>query len=231
MKITKAQNLTADDLAFGDIRKNDLGGKFIPLKYSTGEKMYVQMPALRTPFGLSSMTDQTSGKTSYTVPLSFDLNDPKAQELVKVIEALDEKVVQHVHANCKALMGKQHKIDILREGLYRPILTASKDPEKYGPTLKLKVLQDRNTGTFVPEAFNNHKQPVDLDSLERGGTAESIVEFVHAYVIDGRIGVSVRLSQIKMSASNKLSGYAFQDDDEEETREQTLMEDEMDDLA
>ena len=228
MKITKASQLTASDLAFGDIRKNDLGGKFIPLKYSTGEKLYVQMPALRTPFGLSSMTDQATGRTSYTVPLSFDLGSPVAEELVKVIADLDEKVVQHVHENCKTLMGKQHKIDILREGLYRPILTPSKDPEKYGPTLKLKVLQDRNTGDFVPEAYNNHKQPVDLDSLERGATAESIVEFVHAYVIDGKFGVSVRLSQIKMGASQKLAGYAFQDDD---APIQTMMEDEMDDLA
>jgi len=227
--IIKASSLSVSDVHFGAIRKNDLGGKFIPLKNATGGKLLLQLPEMRTPFGLSSMADQATGKVNFSVPLSFDNDNQACQDIAVKFAAIDEMVVNEVHENCKELMGKQQKIDVLREGLYRPILTLSKDPEKYGPMLKAKVLTNRD-GTFVPEAYNSHRQPVDLDAIERGGKAATIVELVHCYVIDGKFGVSARLSQLKMGTSQKLSGYAFQEDDDE-TQGQGIMEDEMDDLA
>ena len=223
--IIRAKDLQSEDISFGPIRKNDLGGKFIPLRNKNGEKLIMQFPEMRTPFGLSEMKDQNTGNVSYSVPLSFDLDNTEAMDVRSKLETIDELIVQKVHENVKTLMGKTVKIDVLRDGLYRPMVTPSKDPEKYGPMLKLKVLKNRD-GTFVPEAYNSHKQRIDLDSLERGGSSKTLVEFVHVYVIDGKFGVTIRLVQIKQSQSKKISGYSFVDESDDEGADQ-LMEDEM----
>ena len=76
-------NFSADMVNFSELKKNKLGGKFINLQGSSGEKLNIQLPAMRVPFGLSEFTDKGSGKVTYSLDLSLD--DPDVRQILQAI--------------------------------------------------------------------------------------------------------------------------------------------------
>ena len=57
---------------FSALKKNKNGGKSVVLTRSDKKKLYLQLPFMRSPFGLSAFTDESTNKTSYSLDLSFD---------------------------------------------------------------------------------------------------------------------------------------------------------------
>ena len=49
---------------FSKLRKNKMGGKAVYLSSSNNNKLYIQLPFMRAPFGLSSYTDEATKKDS-----------------------------------------------------------------------------------------------------------------------------------------------------------------------
>ena len=66
--------------------------------------------------------------------------------------------------------------------------------EQYPSTIKLKILT-KPDGTFVPESYSMQKQPVPLDSIEKGNKAMAIVDLNQIWFIDNKFGVTIRLQQ------------------------------------
>jgi len=193
-------DFSADSIAFSELHKNKLGGKAIYLNSKSGQKLLVQLPSTRAPFGLSPYEDASTKRVTYTVPLSLD--DPQLQETFKDI---DEKVLKYVADNSKEFLGQQYTIDVLRV-LYTPLLRPSKGD--YAPQLKLKVQTGRN-GEFIPKAYDHQRNPVPLDSLDKGNMVQTIVDINQIWIVDKKFGVSVRLEQLMKSASAKLNECAF----------------------
>ena len=183
----------------------------------------VQFPYLRTPFGLSGMTDNISGNTSYSVDLSLDLENPEAEDLLNRLVSLDEHIIKTVHENSKEYLGKSHKIDVLKDALYRPI--ARQHNPQYAPLVKLKVPKTRD-GDFISLAFNSEKQQVDIQELGKGQKLMSIVEFGSVYIIDGKFGVTMKLSQAMFAPSTRLNTFAFRGV-EEDTIEDECFDEEV----
>ncbi len=209
--ITHHNALDASNIAFSELRKNTKGGKVVYLSGGKGkEKITVQFPKLRAPFGLSEFVDQNSGNSSYSLDLSLE-NKP---ELLDKLRAIDDAVVKQVAANSKDWLGKKHTETVIRDVLYRPIVKMPND-DKYAPTIKLKILKDRD-GTFVPECYNNKKQRVDLDTLEKGQSVTAIATMPQLWIIDGKFGVTMRLHMARFSPTNKLTGYSFLPDDDDD---------------
>ena len=69
---------------------------------------------------------------------------------------------------------------------------------------------DVKVGSFVPEAYNNLRQPVPLDSVEKGQKVLTIVDLNQIWFIDNKFGVTVRLQQALLEPSTKLPSFAFQ---------------------
>jgi hypothetical protein len=68
------------------------------------------------------------------------------------------------------------------------------------------------------------KQPVPLDSIEKGNKAMAIVDLNQIWFIDNKFGVTIRLQQALFEQSAKLPSFAFQgvnlpDDDLEDEDE------------
>lgn len=198
MEPIKIQNFDANNVTFSAIKKNRNGGKFVSLS-NGASTMYVQLPSLRAPFGVNHPDDNIK---------DYYLNLSLTDEISAKFSALDERVLKFVSDNSVALLNKQVSIDVMRDVLFTPTVKPSKDG-KYQPTLKLKA--STREGKETAQVFNSKREEVSLDDIEKGSQVESIIELNQIWFINGKFGISLRLNQAKLSASNKLKGYAFVD--------------------
>jgi hypothetical protein len=223
--IQVSQQFEPSTVTFSQLKKNKNGGKSVMLTRNNKKKLYLQLPFMRSPFGLSAFTDEATNKTSYSLDLSFDTDNEDAMQLSSKLTELDEIILKTVTENSKDWLGKSYDINVIREALYKPLVRQGK--EGYANTLKLKI-QTNQTGDFIPEAYSSDRELIKLDEIERGQKCMCIVEINQLWFIDNKFGVSVRLSQVLCGESTKLPSFAFQGLDDEQDQ---LIEDIMDDLV
>ena len=207
LTIQRSSDFSAKSVQFSKLRKNKNGGKAVYLNAGDNKKLYIQFPFMRSPYGLSSFTDEGTGRTSYSLDLSFDPDNTEAVELHDKLKELDDIIVNTVAANSKEGLGKEFNVAVLKEALYKPMIRPGK--EQYPSTIKLKVLT-KPDGTFVPEAYSMQKQPVTLDTIEKGQKWMAIVDLNQIWFIDNKFGVTIRLQQTLLEQSVKLPSFAFQ---------------------
>ena len=209
--IQQSTDFSASSVIFSKIRKNKNGGRAVYLNGAGNSKIHLELPKMRAPFGLSTFTDESSKKMSYSLPLSFDA-EPAVEDFMNKMKALDDIIVKMVAENSVEWLGKKYGIPVIKEALYKPIVTPGKGD--YPSTLKLKVLNDAKTGEFVPEAYNHLRENVDLNTIEKGQRIRCIIEINQIWFIDNKFGVSVRLQQCLLEPSKKLPRFAFKNVDD-----------------
>ncbi len=207
LSIQRSSDFTTSSVNFSKLRKNKNGGKAVYLNAGDNKKLYIQFPFMRSPYGLSAFTDEGTGRTSYSLDLSFDPDNTEAMELHDKLKALDEIIVNTVAENSKEWLGKEFNVEVLKQALYKPMVRPGK--EQYPATIKLKVLT-KPDGSFVPETYNVQKEQVSLDSVEKGQKCMAIVDFNQIWFIDNKFGVTIRLQQVLLEQSVKLPSFAFQ---------------------
>ena len=192
LSIQRSSDFSPASVGFSKLRKNKNGGKTVYLNGGDNKKLYLQLPFMRSPYGLSAFTDEGTGRTTYSLDVSFDSDNADAMELHDKLKELDELIVNTVAENSKEWLGKEFNVAVLREALYKPMVRPNKEP--YPSTLKLKIAT-KPDGTFVPEAYNMQKEAVPLDSVEKGQKAMAIVDVSSIWFIDNKFGVTIRLQQ------------------------------------
>jgi hypothetical protein len=205
--VIKFSDLSLSDVTFSDIRKNaNNGGKTIYLNGRGGSRLYIQLPKMKVPFGLG--INEYDGKTSYSLPMTAD--DPS---FVDFLKKFDDMVVAKVVENSETYLGKSMNETVVREALYTALFKPPSD-EKYAPLFKTKVLANHD-GTFVPQVFTTDREPFDLNKLEKGQYVTAIVHIPSIWFVGTKFGVTVRLQQLRVTPSQKLTEYAFVDDDDD----------------
>lgn len=189
------------------MKKNKNGGKTVYINAPENKKLYIQLPFMRSPFGLSAFTDETTNKTSYSLDLSFDSDNEPANDLMEKLKQLDERIVKTVADNSKEWLGKSYNIEVIKEALYKPLVRPGKDD--YPSTMKLKLMT-KPSGEFIAEAYDSSHKSIPVDGIEKGQKCMCIVDFNQVWFIDNKFGVSVRLSQVLCEQSQKLPSFAFQ---------------------
>ena len=207
LAIQQSTEFSASSVQFSKLRKNKNGGKAVYLNAGDNKKLYIQFPFMRSPYGLSAFTDEGTGRTSYSLDLSFDPDNTEAMDLHEKLKELDDIIVNTVAENSKEWLGKEFNVAVLKEALYKPMVRPGK--EQYPSTIKLKILT-KPDGTFVPEAYSMQKQPVTLDTIEKGQKCMAIVDLNQIWFIDNKFGVTIRLQQTLLEQSVKLPSFAFQ---------------------
>ena len=206
--VIKFSDLSLSDVTFSDIRKNaNNGGKTIYLNGRGKSKLFVQLPKMKAPFGLG--INEYDGKTSYSLPMTAD--DPS---FVDFLKKFDDMVVAKVVENSETYLGKSMNETVVREALYTALFKPPSD-EKYAPLFKTKVLANHD-GTFVPQVFTTDREPFDLNKLEKGQYVTAIVHIPSIWFVGTKFGVTIRLQQLRVTPSQKLTEYAFVDDDTED---------------
>jgi len=203
LNIILSKNFDPSTVKFSDIKKNKNGGKAVYINSSE----LIQLPYMRSPFGLSAFTDESTNRTTYSLDLSFDPDNEEASELCNKLSELDDKIVETVAANSVEWLGKEYSVAVLKEALYKPMVRPGKEP--YPATLKLKVMTNPN-GEFVPEVYNPAKEMIPVDSIDKGSRVMCIVDINQIWFIDNKFGVSVRLKQALCQQTTKLKSFAFQ---------------------
>ena len=230
LTIQRSSDFSPASVQFSKLRKNKNGGKAVYLNAGDNKKLYIQFPFMRSPYGLSAFTDEGTGRTSYSLDLSFDPDNEEAMALHNKLKELDDIIVNTVAANSKEWLGKEFNVAVLKEALYKPMVRPGK--EQYPSTIKLKILT-KPDGTFVPEAYSMQKQPVTLDTIEKGQKCMAIVDLNQIWFIDNKYGVTIRLQQTLLEQSAKLPSVAFQGVDlpeEEEVEVDVEEEDEIEEV-
>lgn len=205
--IQRFEQFDPSTVILSKMKKNKNGGKTVYINAQGNKKLYLQLPFMRSPFGLSAFTDEATNKTSYSLDLSFDKDNEAAVQLMEKLQAFDAKIVETVAANSKEWLGKPYNIEVIKEALYKPLIRPGKD--EYPSTMKLKLMT-KPTGEFMAEAYNMAQESVPVDSIEKGQKCMCIVDFNQIWFIDNKFGVSVRVSQVLCEQSVKLPSFAFQ---------------------
>ena len=228
LSIQQSSDFSPASVQFSKLRKNKNGGKAVYLNAGDNKKLYVQLPFMRSPYGLSAYTDEATGRTSYSLDLSFDPDNEEAMALHEKLKELDDIIVNTVAANSQEWLGKEFNVEVLKQALYKPMVRPGK--EQYPATIKLKVLT-KSDGSFVPECYNMSKQMVTLDSIEKGQKAMPIIDLNQIWFIDNKFGVTIRLQQVLFEQSAKLPSFAFQGLDlPDEVEDEVEVEDEIEEV-
>ena len=209
--VIKFSDLSLSDVTFSDIRKNANNGKTIFLGGRGNTKLFLQLPKMKVPFGLGVFED-ANGKVSYNLPMSAD--DPV---FVDFLKKFDDLVVTKVVENAETYLGKAMNETVVREALYTSLFKAPPE-EKYSPIFKTKVLANQD-GTFIPQVFTTDREPFDLNKLEKGQYVTAIVHVASIWFVGTKFGVTIRLQQLRVTPSQKLTEYAFVDDEDAEDNE------------
>ena len=163
------KNLDVSQIKFGDVQKNKMGGNVVYLQYGNSKRLTIQTPMMSCPFGVSCYVDEKTGNKKYSLDVSFKGadEDPKVKLFLEKMQELDEYLVDQCSKNSKEWLGKNQKKEVV-EALYRPLVKPSKDPEKYAPTMKSKILTNQND-EFQVEAFKYGKSrtPFNFTKLQR----------------------------------------------------------------
>lgn len=209
----------ASELTCGESTKNRAGGNQVSLLYNGQKQIVLQTPAMSVPFGLSEFTPESNvGPVKYSLDLSFkgcDTN-PKVEQFLKMVKTLDQKMIALAVENSKAWFGKPMSKEIVEE-LYRPLMKESKMPEKYAPTMKIKIRPSRNGDSFNLQAFTSDKEPFDMKEFQPGTNVKCIVDFSPVWFVNKQFGLTLNLIQVEIVSlpAGRLQGFAFQSDDDE----------------
>lgn len=204
--------------------KNSMGGQMVPVLYK-GSKCIVQTPYVKCPFGLSEL-NLDSGDVKYSLPISFDgkATNQKIKDFYTMIETIDKKILETATESSIPWFGKNMSSETLNE-LYRPLITVSKDPSKYAPTMKLKVRMNKKQ-EFDFEAYDEHCNKIDHTDIKAGCQVRAIIEFAPMWFVNKTFGISAQLVQIQVKPSQKITGFAFREDSDNECD----IEDDIDDI-
>ena len=225
LAIKEISKFSPASVGFSTLRKNKNGGKTVYINSGDNKKNYIQFPFMRSPFGLSTFTDEGTGRTTYSLDLSFDPDNEDAMLVHSKLKELDEIIVNTVAKNSKEWLGKEFNVAVLKEALYKPMVRPGK--EQYPSTMKLKILT-KPDGTFVPEAYNMQRESTPVDSIEKGQKVMCIVDLSSIWFIDNKFGVTMRLQQCLLEQSTKLPSFAFQGLDLPEPEEDGEVDEEGD---
>jgi len=95
--IQVSEQFEPSSVVFTKMKKNKNGGKTVYINAQDGKKkLYLQLPFMRSPFGMSAFTDEATNKTSYSLDLSFDTDNEDAMALSTKLKELDEIIIKTV---------------------------------------------------------------------------------------------------------------------------------------
>lgn len=227
--ITLPKNFNSSDLICEAPKTNALGGKVVYLKHNGQKRITIQTPLMSVPFGLSTYTDEKTGITKYSIDMSFKGMDadPKINTLHDKMQELDSHILNLAEQNSKEWLGKKMSKEVV-EALYRPIVKQSKDPEKYAPTMKMKIT-NLTSGEMNVEAYNTKREKIDIkQELTQGARIRCLMECSSIWFVNKQFGVSWRLVQAEIHKPDKISGFSFMEDSDDEEEYEEVTDDEAD---
>jgi hypothetical protein len=192
----------------------------------------IQSPLLYCPFGISVMVDEKKkdAEPGFSIDLQLGNENPKTEAFTKWLDGLDSKVFNDGKNNAeKWLPSKKKLTDRMAKELFKPAIKKffDKTPgvlkytDKYPARCKFKI--QRKNGKFVTKFFDHNRQPLDLSNMTaeqlkafKGNRCRVIFEIAGVWAGAKGFGVTLRADQIMFYPPQRLTGFGFVDDVEDE---------------
>jgi len=192
----------------------------------------IQSPLLFCPFGISVMVDEKKkdAEPGYSIDLQLGNENARTEAFTKWLDGLDTKVFNDCKNNAeKWLPSKKKLTDRMAKELFKPAIKKffDKTPgvlkytDKYPARCKFKI--QRKNGKFVTKFFDHNRQPIDITNMTaeqlkgfKGNRCRVIFEVAGVWAGAKGFGVTLRADQIMFYPPQKLTGFGFLDDVEDE---------------
>lgn len=210
-------NFNVKDIAYGQPKVNDNGGKSIYISLNKSP-ILLQTPEMYAPFGMSKW-ENDKGLPKYTLDLSF--KDMESKPMIRAfydrMNELDEKLILDAVENSFDWMKKKNVSHDVMSALYtkqvkHPIDKATGEiTNKYPATFKLNL--PFRDGEFKCDVFDSKtKSLVNLTEIEtKGSRVTAIIQCLGIWVAAGKFGCTWKVVQMKVMPPRGISGYAFKD--------------------
>jgi hypothetical protein len=196
--IRNPESLNVESFEFTKPKTNQSGGQSVFVNIN-GNKVRFQTPVLRMPFGVNDTNNRKS--------IDFSISDQNFEEFVK---SVDNAIVQSAVNNSAVWFKRQ-----LTEGVVSELYKKSMKPsEKYPPLMRMKLPTVDNE--FTGEIYDSNKNELSMKSLQKGSRVQLIAEIAGIYFVAKEFGISWKIVQIKVMPQNRLTGFAFIDDSNED---------------
>ena len=213
------------DVKIGGLKTLNTGGRMAFVS-NKDKKLIYQAPEMYAPFGVSEWVNENDGSKKYDLQLS--LKDMETRESLKHFykfkNDLDNKVVNEGFNNSAKFFGKKYSNKAVVTELYNKSIKHYTDPEsgeisdKYPPNFKVKIPMRDNE--FKVEVYDENQNLVDPERLRdnsftKGARITAIIECSGVWVIGGKFGTSYRLVQLQVKPKQTISGFSFQNVEED----------------
>lgn len=213
--ICKPSDVNVDDITYGTPKKMDNGGTSIQL-YHRGKPFVMQIPMMFAPYGMSVYPNDKGGDR-HVLDLSFEGN-PAFKDLMT---KLDDKLVSDGLVYCKTWFKKTYtNLDVVKALYFNCVkYYREKDTgeisDKYPPTMRFTV--PNKAGEITCEVFDASRNAVNIKEIEtKRAQIAAIVQCTGIWQAGGKYGCSFKILQMKISPKDKIIGYAFVEDSDDE---------------
>lgn len=194
-------DLKVSEIVSSGVNTNKYGGKAIYLNGPGRSRLMFQLPPLKAIVGLK---ESELAPGTWLMPLALD-----NEAVLKVFQDLENYTVDMIVNNSMDLTGKKLTRDLIVNGdSWKPFIKVAKK-EGYSPILRLNAQFDKLSKKFLTEAYNSSREPVPLESLDKGQRVSCIVEVAQIWKSTMGYGLSLRLHQVMFAPSTKLAPCAF----------------------
>jgi hypothetical protein len=213
--VTFPSTFSAKSITLSAPKTLQSGAKQAYLNYNSERLVMQTAVAMSLPFGLNTFQGQNGAE--YSVDLSFRGQDnrPELQEFKRVLEQMDELMIQEGVKNSKTWFKADLGKDVIK-AFYTPSLKYSRDKEgnvlSYPPNIKVKL--PKRNGDFDTKFYDLNGTPYKgvpvEDLLVKGVQVTAIIECGGVWFAGSKFGLTWRAKQIAIhKLPEKMSDFAF----------------------
>lgn len=193
-----------------DIEFGEFSNRKIPLCMSGSKKpIRFQIPRMYMPFGVSGFVPEV-GPTKWNVDFSmkgYDEDNNYVKKFYDFLKKLESRLIKHV---MDSEFGSQ-----MNEGMFNSNLKNGGDRE---PKFRVKVDVDMS-GHIKPRIFDVNEN--DITSMAENGlysrhSGVAIVELNSVYFLNRMFGFTWKLQQLKVYEPQRLKGFQFKMEDDDD---------------
>lgn len=198
----KYNNFDFDALKYSEPKHNPSGGQTVFVNDSERNKIRITTPKCYLPFGLSVYNDR------YSLQLSLGNED-----FITFLNNFDTHNKKIAKQNSSSWFKKSFSSETIDE-LYNPCV--KQQNPKFPPLFTTRFPTTKD-GKFLPEIYDIHKNLINHEHIKPGCNVEAILELTGVYFVGSKsFGLSWKVVQLKVHQSQKITGYAFNDDTDDD---------------
>lgn len=249
MSVIRAENLDVGKIEFSDLKKKDDGPKRVFISYE-GKPLTIQLSNVTVPFGLSVYNSKDKNDRSpqtvidlnninSNIKYSLDFSLQNNEDFVDVLRDLDDLIIETITKNSKEWIGNTMDEAVVRAATYSSQLRKSESEDESSP-YRFKVKCPFWKGVPGFKVFNKNKQEVvfhhkvdpntinlDWGWAQKGMEVAAIATCQCLWIINKNVYCTWNLNMIRIDReSNRISDYAFLDDNGVEDDEEYVEDDE-----